>query len=73
MKRLLFISLLLAACSPIVNTSLQSNLQNPKPDWLSAKPELAGYYTGVGHSAKMGNNNYIQSAKKVRWKTWCRK
>ncbi|MCC6836225.1 MAG: LPP20 family lipoprotein [Cytophagales bacterium] len=64
MKRLLFISLILAGCSPTVNTSLKSNLQNPKPDWLSAKPELSSYYTGVGHSAKMGDNNYIQSAKK---------
>lgn len=64
MKRLLFISLLLAGCSPAVNTSLKANLQNPKPDWLSAKPELTGYYTGVGHSAKMGTNNYIQSAQK---------
>ncbi|MBX2898258.1 MAG: LPP20 family lipoprotein [Cyclobacteriaceae bacterium] len=64
MKRLLILFLLLAGCSPSVNTNLKTNLQNPKPEWLSAKPELSAYYTGVGHSAKNGNNNYIQAAKK---------
>lgn len=35
-----------------------------KPDWLSAKPFPAGYYTGIGHSLKERSGNYIQIAKK---------
>jgi hypothetical protein len=38
--------------------------ENPKPAWLSAKPFPGGYYTGIGHSIKDGNSNYIQVAKK---------
>lgn len=38
--------------------------QVPKPAWLSTKPYLDGYYTGIGHSLKDGTNNYIQAAKK---------
>ncbi|MFZ2905285.1 MAG: LPP20 family lipoprotein [Cyclobacteriaceae bacterium] len=47
------------ACSPKVQQPL-----NPKPAWLSAKPSQPGYYTGIGHSNKTGNNNYVQEAKK---------
>nr|WP_302180108.1 LPP20 family lipoprotein [Chryseosolibacter indicus] len=35
-----------------------------KPSWLKTQPFQSGYYTGIGHSAKDGSNNYIQSAKK---------
>ncbi len=37
---------------------------NAKPAWLAAKPSESAYYVGIGHSAKDGTNNYIQSAKK---------
>lgn len=47
------------ACSPKVQQPL-----NPKPAWLSAKPSQPGYYSGIGHSNKTGNNNYVQEAKK---------
>jgi len=51
-------------CSPsLTNTSLKTDLQNPRPAWLSAKPTQDQYYIGIGHSAKDGINNYIQSAK----------
>jgi len=63
-KRLLFIALLLGGCSPsVTNSSTKANLQNPRPDWLSAKPVVQTYYVGIGHSTKDGTNNYIQSAK----------
>lgn len=51
--------LILVACSPKVQQPV-----NPKPTWLSAKPSQPGYYTGIGHSNKTGNNNYVQEAKK---------
>src|SRR6185503_8371934 len=51
--------LLLIACSPKVQQPVDT-----KPAWLSAKPSQPGYYTGIGHSTKAGNNNYIQEAKK---------
>ena len=51
--------MILAACSPKIQQPV-----NPKPAWLSAKPYLPGYYTGIGHSTKAGNNNYVQEAKK---------
>lgn len=35
-----------------------------RPDWLSAKPFPAGYYTGIGHALKDRTGNYIQIAKK---------
>lgn len=52
--------LLLVACSAKVQQPV-----NPKPAWLSAKPSQPGYYIGIGHSTKTGNNNYIQEAKKT--------
>ncbi len=64
MRRLFFVTLILGACSPsVTNSSLKSNLQNPKPEWLAAKPVQSSYYIGIGHSAKDGTNNYVQSAK----------
>jgi hypothetical protein len=63
-KRLFFVALILGACSPsVTNSSLKSNLQNPRPEWLSAKPVQTSYYIGIGHSVKDGTNNYVQSAK----------
>jgi len=35
-----------------------------KPSWLQATPMDPDYYTGIGHSLKYGNYNYIQAAKK---------
>lgn len=65
MKRLLFLILITAGCSPsVTNSSLKSNLQTPRPEWLTAKPVQPSYYIGIGHSTKDGSNNYIQSAKK---------
>jgi hypothetical protein len=51
--------LILIACSPKIQQPVDI-----KPAWLSAKPSQPGYYTGIGHSAKTGNNNYVQEAKK---------
>ena len=51
--------LVLIACSPRVQQPVDT-----KPAWLSAKPSQPGYYTGIGHSTKLGNNNYVQEAKK---------
>ncbi|MEQ9591455.1 MAG: LPP20 family lipoprotein [Cyclobacteriaceae bacterium] len=65
MNRFLLILLVMVGCSPsISNSSLKTDLENPKPEWLSAKPMQDRYYIGIGHSAKDGINNYIQSAKK---------
>ena len=53
-----------SACSPsATKSSLKSDLQKVKPVWLAAKPVQPGYFVGIGHSAKDGSNNYIQSAK----------
>lgn len=51
----------LVACSPKV---LPPDPEALKPAWLKTTPYQDGYYTGIGHSVKAGNNNYIQSAKK---------
>lgn len=60
MSRIFTLSLLiLIACSPKIQQPVDL-----KPSWLSAKPSQPGYYTGIGHSAKTGNNNYVQEAKK---------
>lgn len=65
MKRLIFLVLIIGGCSPsVTNSSLKSNLQNTRPEWLTAKPVQPSYYIGIGHSTKDGANNYIQSAKK---------
>lgn len=64
-KRINLFLLILVGCSPsVTNSSLKSNLQNTKPEWLTAKPVSASYYIGIGHSTRDGSNNYIQSAKK---------
>ncbi|MBK5278209.1 MAG: LPP20 family lipoprotein [Bacteroidia bacterium] len=65
MRHILILALLMTGCSPsLTNTSLKTDLQNPKPGWLNAKPNQDSYYVGIGHSNKDGTNNYIQSAKK---------
>jgi hypothetical protein len=60
-KRFYIILLLLASCSPKVQTPDPESL---KPSWLKTTPYQDGYYTGIGHSIKNGSNNYIQAAKK---------
>jgi len=63
-RQSLLLALLLTGCSPsLTNTSLKTDLQNTKPEWLTAKPAQDTYYIGIGHSNKDGLNNYIQSAK----------
>lgn len=65
MNRIFLVAIIFFGCSPsLTNTSLKTDLQNPRPPWLSAKPVQDQYYIGIGHSAKDGINNYIQSAKK---------
>lgn len=61
MKRSLIILLVLASCSPKVQSPDPESL---KPSWLKTTPYQDGYYTGIGHSVKNGSNNYIQAAKK---------
>ncbi len=61
MKRILTLLIFLAACSPKVQ---KPDAEALKPSWLKTEPYQDGYYTGIGHSAKVGSNNYIQSAKK---------
>jgi len=63
-KNFFLLTFLVTACSPAVNTSLQTDLQNTRPGWLSAKPPQDVYYIGIGHSVKDGSNNFIQAAKK---------
>ncbi|WKZ58666.1 MAG: LPP20 family lipoprotein [Cyclobacteriaceae bacterium] len=59
MKRIfLYLVLILSACSPKVQPV------DPRPDWLTGQLNEPRYYTGVGHSAKDGTNNYVQAAKK---------
>lgn len=60
-KRILLLLFVLSACSPKVQPPDPEAL---KPSWLKTQPFQDGYYTGIGHSSKDGNNNYIQSAKK---------
>jgi outer membrane lipopolysaccharide assembly protein LptE/RlpB len=64
-KRLLFLVIILGGCSPsVTNSSLKTDLQNTRPEWLTAKPVSPSYYIGIGHGVKDGSNNYIQLAKK---------
>ncbi len=49
------------SCSPKIQPP---DPESVKPAWLKSTPYQDGYYTGIGHSAKDGSNNYIQSAKK---------
>jgi outer membrane lipopolysaccharide assembly protein LptE/RlpB len=63
-KRIVFFLLIFSGCSPsVTNSSLKSNLQSVKPEWLTSKPIQPSYYIGIGHSVKDGTNNYLQSAK----------
>ncbi len=61
MKRFIPLFLLVCACSARVQPPDPETL---KPSWLRDQPYRDGYYTGIGHSAKDGSNNYVQSAKK---------
>ena len=64
-KLILLFVVVLAGCSPSLTTSTVSKPDpNPKPDWLSSKPQEDIYYIGIGHSTKSGANNFIQEAKK---------
>jgi hypothetical protein len=56
-----FLLVLLIGCSPKV---VSPDPESLKPVWLKSHPALGGYYIGIGHSNKIGNNNYIQAAKK---------
>jgi hypothetical protein len=65
LRFLLFFGLLAAACSPAPQpANTQAPPVRPRPAWLSAKPASDVYFIGIGHSAKTGDNNYIQQAKK---------
>ncbi len=62
MKKLCIILLFFfTRCSPQVQPPDPEAL---KPSWLRTTPYQDGYYTGIGHSVKSGENNYVQSAKK---------
>lgn len=61
MKRIFPLLIILIGCSPKVQPPDPEAL---KPSWLKSEPYQDGYYTGIGHSAKQGNTNYIQAAKK---------
>jgi hypothetical protein len=60
-KRIFTLLIILAGCSPKVQPPDPEAL---KPAWLKAEPYQDGYYTGIGHSLKAANSNYIQAAKK---------
>jgi hypothetical protein len=60
-KKYFLIVLILTQCSPKVQPPDPESL---KPSWLRTTPYEEGYYTGIGHSVKSGNNNYVQAAKK---------
>jgi hypothetical protein len=62
-NRFIFLFLIFLGCSPSTTKTAKSDQNNLKPVWLSAKPVSAGYFVGIGHSAKDGQNNYIQTAK----------
>ena len=64
MKLFSSLFLVLIACSPSVTNKNAQNLQKPRPDWLSVKPQTDAYFVGIGHSNKDGSNNYVQEAKK---------
>src|SRR5688572_7834607 len=60
-KRFIRFLFIVSACRPRLKTPDAEAL---KPAWLKTEPFQDGYYTGIGHSTKDGNNNYIQAAKK---------
>ena len=60
MKKYIFLVLVALSCSPSVNKQQSKNPANEKPGWLAAKPDVDGFYVGIGHSTKDGLNNYVQ-------------
>jgi hypothetical protein len=58
---LVILTVFIAGCSHRIAPTDQ---EASKPSWLKTTPFEDGYYTGIGHSNKAGNNNYIQEAKK---------
>jgi hypothetical protein len=60
-RHYLIILLLISGCSHRLQPA---EIDATKPSWLKTTPFQDGYYTGIGHSNKAGNNNYIQEAKK---------
>ncbi|CAN5449580.1 hypothetical protein BH09BAC3_BH09BAC3_32780 [soil metagenome] len=67
MKKLLFIALIVVSCSPAATQSKSKKKGkdlNPKPAWLTTKPQTDQYYVGIGHGTKDGTSNYVQEAKK---------
>lgn len=61
MKRIFTLFFILTACSAKVQPP---DPEGQKPAWLKTEPYQEGYYTGIGHSIKVGTNNYVQAAKK---------
>ncbi len=60
-----FLLALVVGCgSSQTPSSSKKNDPNPRPGWLTAKPDDDAYYVGIGHATKDGTNNYIQEAKK---------
>lgn len=65
MKRILFLLLVIVvACSPkTAKRAAKADLENPRPEWMSAKPNQSSYFSGIGHGSKELGGNYIQIAK----------
>jgi len=67
LKKLLFIALVVVSCGPAATQNKSKKKgrdENPKPAWLTSKPETDIYYVGIGHGTKDGTSNYVQEAKK---------
>ncbi len=64
MKRIFVILIAISGCSPSVTKTTQKEAENPRPQWLSVKPQTGSYFVGIGHGIKGGTNNYVQEAKK---------
>ena len=52
--------LVVISCSPATRKPATDDL---RPVWLKARPVSDQYYTGIGHSIKDGNTQYLQAAK----------
>ncbi|HMQ00520.1 MAG TPA: LPP20 family lipoprotein, partial [Cyclobacteriaceae bacterium] len=66
MKHFIPIALIfLMACSTASQTgSSRREDPNPRPAWMSAKPNNPAYFAGIGYASKLAANNYMQVAKK---------